>query len=53
MLDPRKWSRRTFVLLALVASMALPVVLSACSSSDSDCPEGEILSNGECINPNG
>jgi len=49
MLDPRTWSRRTLVLLCLLA--AVPAVLGACSSSsDPQCPDGQVLSAGECVN---
>lgn len=50
MFDPRMWSRRTLVMMGLLAALALPAVLSACSSDDeSPCEDGEILSGGECI----
>lgn len=48
MFDPRTWSRRKVVLMALLAASALPMVVSACSDSESPCPDGEILVDGEC-----
>ena len=50
MIDPRTWSRRTLVLLCLLAASAVPIVLSACESgsSESQCSDGEILVDGVC-----
>lgn len=49
MFDPRLWSRRTLVLMSLLAAMALPAVLSACGEDDAPCPDGEVLVGGECV----
>jgi len=49
MFDPRTWSRRMLVLMALLAGSALPMALSACSDDESQCPDGYILENNVCV----
>ena len=53
MFDPRTWSRRMLVLMALLAASALPMVLSACGSDEVQCPDGQILVDGVCTNAQG
>ena len=48
MFDPRTWSRRMLVLMALLAASALPMAVSACGEDESPCPDGEILVDGVC-----
>ena len=48
MSDPRTWSRRTLLLLCLLAATAVPAMLSACGEDESQCPDGYILVDGEC-----
>ncbi len=53
MFDPRTWSRRMLVLMALLAGSALPMALSACGEDEVQCPDGQILVDGVCTNAEG
>ena len=53
MFDPRTWSRRMLVLMALLAASALPMALSACGEEEVQCPDGPILVDGVYTNAEG